>query len=153
MGILIKNVTVVPMNSKDEVLEDTNIYIEGDRIISIGELKENFKIDKTIDGKNKVAMPGLINAHTHIGMSLLRNYADDLPLHEWLNDKIWPIEAKLTGDDVYWGSLLSMVEMIQSGTTAFCDMYFFMDQVGKGIEEAGIRGVLTRGIIEEKGQK
>ncbi|GFN34301.1 amidohydrolase [Tepidimicrobium xylanilyticum] len=153
MGILIKNVTVVPMNSKDEVLEDTNIYIEGDRIISIGELKENFKIDKTIDGKNKVAMPGLINAHTHIGMSLLRNYADDLPLHEWLNDKIWPIEAKLTGDDVYWGSLLSMVEMIQSGTTAFCDMYFFMDQVGKGIEEAGIRGVLTRGIIEEKGQE
>jgi 5-methylthioadenosine/S-adenosylhomocysteine deaminase len=85
-------------------------------------------------------------------MSLLRNFADDLPLHEWLTQKIWPIEAKLTEEDVYWGSLLSMVEMIQSGTTTFCDMYFFMDQVGKGLEEAGIRGVLTRGLIEEEGK-
>ncbi len=153
MGILIKNITLVPMNGKDEVIENTNIYIEGDRISSIGELKEDIKATKTIDGKNKVAMPGLVNAHTHIGMSLLRNYADDLPLHEWLTKKIWPVEAKLTEEDVYWGSLLSMVEMIQSGTTAFCDMYFFMDEVGKGLEEAGMRGVLTRGIIEEKGKK
>ncbi len=70
-------------------------------------------------------MPGLINGHTHIGMSLLRNYADDLPLHKWLTEAIWPVEAKLNDEDIYWGgSLLSMVEMIQSGTTTFCDMYF-----------------------------
>ena len=86
-------------------------------------------------------------------MSLLRNYADDLPLHEWLTQKIWPAEANLKGEDVYWGSLLSMVEMIQTGTTAFCDMYFFMDEVGKGLEQAGIRGVLTRGLIEEPGKE
>ncbi|WP_025640236.1 amidohydrolase [Schnuerera ultunensis] len=153
MSLLIKNITLVPMTGKEEVVEKTNIYIEGDKIIYIGELREDIKVTKTIDGQNKVAMPGLINAHTHIGMSLLRNYADDLPLHEWLTKKIWPIEAKLTAEDVYWGSLLSMVEMIQSGTTTFCDMYFFMDQVGKGLEESGIRGILTRGIIEESGKE
>ena len=152
MNLLIKNVTLVPMDGKEEVLRNTNIYIEEDKITHIGELKEDIKIDRVVDGKNKVAMPGLINAHTHIGMSLLRNYADDLPLHEWLTQKIWPVEANLTAEDVYWGSLLSMVEMIESGTTAFCDMYFFMDEVGKGLEEAGIRGVLTRGLIEEPGK-
>ena len=152
MNLLIKNITLVPMDGKEEVIENTNIYIIDDKIDHIGELKEEIKVDKVIDGKNKLAMPGLINAHTHIGMSLLRNYADDLPLHEWLTEKIWPVEANLTGEDVYWGSLLSMVEMIQSGTTAFCDMYFFMDQVGKGLDEIGMRGVLTRGLIEEEGK-
>ncbi len=110
---------------KKEVLKNTNIYIEENKITHIGELNEDIEVTRTIDGKNKVAMPGLINAHTHVGMSLLRNYADDLPLHEWLTEKIWPVEANLTDEDIYWGgSLLSMVEMIQSGTTAFCDMYF-----------------------------
>lgn len=148
MTLLIKGITLVPMDGKNEVIEETNIYLD-EEIIHIGELKEDIEVERVIDGKNKVAMPGLINAHTHIGMSLLRNFADDLPLHSWLTEKIWPTEAKLIAKDVYWGSLLSMVEMIQSGTTAFCDMYFFMDEVGKGLEEAGIRGVLTRGLIEE----
>ncbi|MCF6465487.1 amidohydrolase [Clostridium sp. Cult2] len=153
MNLLIKNITIVPMDCKEEVLENANIYIEEDKIKHIGELREDIKIDRTIDGKNKVAIPGLINAHTHIGMSLLRNYADDLPLHEWLTQKIWPIEANLKREDIYWGSLLSMVEMIQTGTTAFCDMYFFMDEVGKGLEESGMRGILTRGLIEEPGKE
>ncbi|MBU5438993.1 amidohydrolase [Tissierella sp. MSJ-40] len=152
MNLLIKNVTLVPMDKKNDILENTNIYILNNKIEHIGYLRGDLKVDRIIDGKGMVAMPGLINSHTHIGMSLLRNFADDLPLHEWLTQKIWPIEAKLTEEDVYWGSLLSMVEMIQSGTTAFCDMYFFMDQVGKGLEEAGIRGVLTRGLIEEEGK-
>ena len=141
------------MNGKEEVIENTNIYIEDTRIAYIGEIIEGKKVDRIIDGKNKVAMPGLINAHTHIGMSLLRNYADDLPLHEWLTQKIWPVEANLTAEDIYWGSLLSMVEMIQFGTTTFCDMYFFMDEVGKGLKESGMRGVLTRGLIEEAGKE
>lgn len=152
MNLLIKNITLVPMDGKSEVIENTNIYIENNKINYIGDLKEDKMVDRIIDGKNKVAMPGLINAHTHIGMSLLRNYADDLPLQQWLTQKIWPVEAKLKGEDVYWGSLLSIVEMIQSGTTAFCDMYFFMNEVGKGLEESGIRGVLTRGLIEEQGK-
>lgn len=150
MNLLIKNIDLVPMDGRENMIKNTNIYIEKDKITHIGELREDIKVDRTIDGKNKVAMPGLINAHTHIGMSLLRNYADDLPLHEWLTEKIWPTEAKLRGEDVYWGSMLSMVEMIQSGTTAFCDMYFFMEEVGRGLEKSGIRGVLTRGLIEEQ---
>lgn len=148
--LLIKNIDVLPMNEKEEIIKGTNIYIDGDTIKHIGELREDFEVTRILDGKNKLAMPGLINAHTHIGMSLLRNFADDLPLHEWLTQKIWPTEANLRGDDVYWGSLLSMVEMIESGTTAFCDMYFLMEEVAKGLEESGMRGVLTRGLIEEK---
>ncbi len=153
MTILIKNIDLVPINGKEEVIKNTNIYIKDNTIFSIGEVKEEIKVDRVIDGKNKIAMPGLINAHTHIGMSLLRNFADDLPLYDWLTKKIWPIEAKLIKDDIYWGSLLSMVEMIQGGTTAFCDMYFFMEEVGRGIEESGIRGVLTRGLIEDEQAK
>lgn len=153
MTILIKNIDLVPINGKEEVIKNTNIYIKDSTILSIGEVKEEIKVDRVIDGKNKIAMPGLINAHTHIGMSLLRNFADDLPLYDWLTKKIWPIEAKLIKDDIYWGSLLSMVEMIQGGTTAFCDMYFFMEEVGRGVEESGIRGVLTRGLIEDEQAK
>lgn len=153
MKLLIKDVDLVPVDGKDELIKNTNIYIEEDKIVYIGEIKEDIRVDRIISGKGKLAMPGLINGHTHIGMSLLRNYADDLPLHEWLTQKIWPTEANLKEEDVYWGSLLSMVEMIQSGTTNFCDMYFFMDQVGRGLEESGMRGVLTRGLIEEKGQE
>lgn len=151
MDLLIKDVALLPMDSKNDILNNTNIYIKGNKIAHIGEIREDIKVDRIIDGSKKLAMPGLINAHTHIGMSLFRNYADDLPLHDWLTKKIWPQEAKLTAEDIYWGSLLSMVEMIKSGTTAFCDMYFFMEEVGKGTLESGMRGVLTRGIVEEKG--
>ncbi|WP_406242371.1 amidohydrolase [Tissierella carlieri] len=149
MSILIKNIKLVPMDGKSELIESTNIYIVDNKIMHIGEIREDLHVEKIIDGNNKIAMPGLINTHTHIGMSLLRNFADDLPLHDWLTKKIWPTEGKLNADDIYWGSLLSMVEMIQGGTTAFCDMYFFMDEVGKGLEESGMRGVLTRGLIED----
>lgn len=151
MSILIKNIDLVAMNGKEEVIKNTNIYIEKDKIIHIGQIKDSIEVEREIDGKNKLAMPGLVNGHTHVGMSLLRNYADDVPLHEWLNEKIWPVEANLRDDDVYWGSLLSMVEMIESGTTAFCDMYFFMDKVGEALELSGMKGVLTRGLIEEQG--
>ncbi|MDR7856543.1 amidohydrolase [Tissierella sp.] len=152
MSLLIKNIDVVSMDGKNEVIKNTNIYICNNEIMHIGEVRQDMEVERIIDGKNKLAMPGLINSHTHIGMSLLRNFADDLPLYDWLTKKIWPIEAKMNKDDIYWGSLLSMVEMIQGGTTAFCDMYDFMDEVGKGVVESGMRGVLTRGMIEEEGK-
>ena len=150
MSILIKNIDLLSMDEERDLVKNTNIYINGDRIDHIGELKDDIDVDRVIDGKNKLAMPGLVNAHTHMGMSLLRNYADDLPLFDWLQKKIWPIEAKMTGEDIYWGTLLSMVEMIQSGTTAFCDMYVDMEGVGKATEESGMRAVLTRGTTEDK---
>ncbi len=152
MNILIKNVTLLPM-VEEKFFKSTNIYIEDDKIKHIGEIREDLQVDKVIDGSKKIAMPGLINGHTHIAMSLLRNYADDLPLYEWLTKKIWPVEAKLTAEDVYWGSMLSIVEMIRSGITSFVDMYFYMEEVGKAIKESGIRGILSRGTIEEKDEK
>ncbi|NLN14674.1 MAG: amidohydrolase [Tissierellia bacterium] len=148
MKILIKNVDILAVDEKDRGVFNSNIYIVDDKIEYIGDEIENLEVHRVIDGKNKLAMPGLINSHTHIGMSLLRNYADDLSLHVWLTEKIWPTEDKMNAEDIYWGSLLSIVEMIKSGTTAFCDMYMFMDEVAKGIEESGIRGVLTRGMTE-----
>lgn len=150
MGLLIKNIDLMPMSGSDEFIRNTNIYISENSIVHIGEIRNDIEVEKVIDGKNKLAMPGLINAHTHIGMSLLRNYADDFPLFDWLSKKIWPVEEKLNRKDMYWGSLLSMVEMIQSGTTTFCDMYFIMDEVAKGVDEAGMRAMLTRGLVEEK---
>ncbi len=152
MSLLIKNINIVPMDGKNELIRNTNIYISDNEIVHIGEIREDIDVERIIDGKNKLAMPGLVNSHTHIGMSLLRNFADDLPLHDWLTKKIWPIEAKMNREDIYWGSLLSMVEMIQGGTTAFCDMYDSMEEVGRGLVESGMRGVLTRGMIEEEGK-
>ena len=150
MNKLIKNVSLLPVNGKEDLIQSTNVYITDNKISHIGDLRDDIKVDLIIDGNNKLAMPGLINSHTHIGMSLLRNYADDLPLYDWLSKKIWPAESKLNSNDIYWGSLLSMVEMIQSGTTTFCDMYFIMEEVAKGVEESGMRAMLTRGLVEEK---
>lgn len=147
--MLIKNINIVTLN-EDEFIENTNLYIKEDKIYHIGDLLDDYKVDKVIDGRGKLLMPGLINSHTHVAMSLLRNYADDYPLMEWLTEKIWPMEAKFTGEDIYWFSLLSMVEMIKSGTTTFCDMYFEMDRVAQGVEESGMRAVLTQGMIEDE---
>ena len=149
MGVRIKNVDILTVDHNNRIIENSNIYIKDDLIIHIGDERTDLEGYEVIEGENKVALPGLINSHTHMGMSLLRNYADDLPLHQWLTEKIWPVEANLNDEDIYWGSLLSMAEMIQTGTTTFCDMYFFMEQVGRGAEESGIRAMLTRGIVED----
>ncbi len=101
-----------------------------------------------LDGEGAVAMPGLVNTHTHAAMTLLRGYADDMLLQDWLSQKIWPLEAHLTGPDVYWGTKLACLEMIKSGTTAFNDMYFFMEDAARAVDEAGIRAVLSHGFID-----
>jgi len=150
MVLRIKNVDIVTIDEENRVIEKSNIYIEDGMITHMGDEIVGLEVEDTIDASNMAALPGLVNAHTHMGMSLLRNYADDLPLHQWLTEKIWPVEANLNSEDIYWGSLLSMVEMIQTGTTTFCDMYFFMEEVGRGAQESGIRAMLTRGIVEDK---
>ena len=104
--------------------------------------------DSIIEGKGRVLLPGLVNTHTHAAMTLLRGYADDMPLQQWLSEKIWPLESHLTGDDVYWGTRLACLEMIKTGTTAFHDMYFFMEDAARGVEAAGMRAVLTYGFID-----
>ena len=139
-----------------------DLLIEGNKIKRIGKNlidKENLnkKDLKIIDGKNKMVIPGLVNTHTHIPMTLFRGVADDLPLMEWLNDYIWKMEAKLNKDIVYAGALLGCVEMIKSGTTTFNDMYFYLDGIIKAVKETGIRSFLAYGMIdlfdEEKREK
>lgn len=103
--------------------------------------------DIIIDGSGTLAIPGLVNTHTHAAMTLLRGYADDMHLQQWLSEKIWPLEAHLKGEHVYWGTKLACLEMIRSGTIALNDMYFFMKDAARAINESGIRAVLSHGII------
>ena len=129
-----------------------DIFIdETGTIAAIGE-KERTKCkgeaEFIIDGDGAIALPGLVNTHTHAAMTLLRGYADDMILQDWLSQKIWPLEAHLTGDDVYHGTCLACLEMIRSGTTAFNDMYFFMADAARAVDESGMRAVLSYGFID-----
>ena len=145
MNLLIKNATVV---LPDGQTKTANIAVEGSKILAIGEAPADFIAEQTIDAKDMLAIPGFVNAHTHASMTLLRSYADDMELMTWLNDHIWPVEAKMISNDIYWGATLAAVEMIQSGTTTFADMYGpFMERVADVVTESGMRGVLSRGII------
>ena len=118
-------------------------------IAGIGkDARKTIDADIIIDGSDRVAIPGLVNTHTHAAMTLLRGYADDMPLAEWLSEKIWPLEAHLSGDDVYWGTKLACLEMIKSGTVAFNDMYFFMDRAAQAVDDMGLRATLAYGFID-----
>ena len=147
--ILIRNCIVLPMvNGK--VIREGIIATKNDKIIYVGKKSKapRVKAEKIIDGHGKVAIPGLINCHTHLTMTLFRGIAEDQPLERWLKETIWPLEAKLKPEDVYDGALLGCLEMIKSGTTTFADMYFHEDQVAKAVEKAGLRAVLAQGILE-----
>ena len=145
MNLLIKNATVV---LPDGQTKTANIAVEGSKILAIGEAPADFIAEQTIDAKDMLAIPGFVNAHTHASMTLLRSYADDMELMTWLNDHIWPVEAKMISNDIYWGAALAAVEMLESGTTTFADMYGpFMERVADVVTESGMRGVLSRGII------
>ncbi|GBG56138.1 5-methylthioadenosine/S-adenosylhomocysteine deaminase [Sporomusaceae bacterium FL31] len=141
--ILLKSVEYL---SSEGLVKKADIAIEGSQILQIGSIKPEWQPDKIIDCTNKLAIPGLVNTHTHAAMTLFRSYADDMQLMDWLQTKIWPAEANLTADDVYWGTQLAIAEMIKSGTTTFADMYFFMPEVAKAVEDTGIRAVLSRGM-------
>ncbi|GAV11180.1 amidohydrolase [Paenibacillus sp. NAIST15-1] len=126
------------------------MVVENDRIVHIGsELPEQYAAAdaEIIDGKGLFFIPGLINTHGHAAMSLLRGYGDDLALQTWLQEKMWPMEGKFTANDVYWGTALSVIEMLKGGTTTFVDMYDYMDEVAKVCEQSGIRASLMRGAI------
>ena len=114
---------------------ECDIGIENGKIRFINDRPIGWLATEVLDCRNKLIVPGLINAHTHAAMTLFRSYADDMALMDWLQQKIWPAEANLTADDVYWGTQLAIAEMLASGATAFVDMYFFMDQVAKACLE------------------
>lgn len=150
MNIAIKNVlAIIPENEANTAnkIEKTSIYITDDIISSIGVEPDNFTADKTIDGSNLLAIPGLINAHTHSYMSFMRNVADDLSFMDWLFGRIDPIEQKMTDEDAYWGANLAIMEMMKSGTTCFNDMQMNIGMTTKAIKESGMRAVISRGLV------
>lgn len=162
MDILIRNALILPMTASandPRKFFRGSVAISGGRISSVlpatpdngsddrGTESEN-RSRRVIDAGGKLLMPGLINLHNHVAMSLMRNYADDLPLMEWLADRVWPFEAKLTGDDVYLGARLGIAEMLLGGTTTFVDMYWHADRVAEAVLESGMRAVVCPAFID-----
>ncbi len=124
-----------------------SVGIEDGIITAVDHIPQEFSPDKTIFGSGKLLIPGLINAHTHAYMTIFRNCADDLKFNDWLFGRIMPLEDKLTPEDCYWGSLLGIMEMLGTGTTTYNDMYIFADASARAAQEAGMRAVLSRGLV------
>lgn len=143
VDLIIKHVDVL---TADGIKRDVTIVVDNGYIKDFETSADLPKAKRVVEGKGMLAAPGLVNTHTHIAMGLLRNYADDLELMEWLETAIWPAEANLTAPLAYWGTQLGIAEMLRSGTTTFSDMYFFMDETAKAVQETGIRAVLSRGL-------
>ncbi len=143
--ILIKNALILKPNFENK---KQSLLIKDDLIAEIADEIDESKAGKIIDAQDKILLPGLINTHTHLSMTLFRGLADDLSLDSWLNDHIWPMEANLNGDYCYIGALLGAIELIKSGTTTFSDMYFYMEDVARAVDDAGIRAVLSYGMID-----
>lgn len=151
IDIMIRNGTVLTMDSQYTMIEMGAVAVSADRIVEIGtevSLTGSYQAAKTIDARGGIIMPGLVNTHTHAAMTCFRGLADDLPLMTWLQDHIFPAEAKLTSEIVYHGTLLACAEMILSGTTTFCDMYLFEEAVAQAVKEAGMRAVVGEVIYD-----
>lgn len=148
MKIIIKKIKLISMaENRPKIEENIDIMINNNKIEKIDKDIVPDKDAKIIDGTNKVAMPGLINTHAHVAMSIFRETLDGYNLQEWLKDKIWPMEDKLNGEDIYYGSYLSFIEMIKSGCTCINDMYFLPEYSIKAAMETGVRFQTTRTLI------
>lgn len=156
MGIVIENALVVLPEGAEDVIRETSLYIEGDKITGIGDKPAGVTADKVIDGTDKLVIPGLINCHTHSYMAFMRNVADDLSFMDWLFGTIDPIEQQMTDEDTYWGANLAIIEMMKSGTTCFNDMQMNIHQTTRAVKESGMRAVICRGLVgsgnDEAGQ-
>jgi 5-methylthioadenosine/S-adenosylhomocysteine deaminase len=147
--ILVHNGTILTMDSQNNIIHNGMVAISGSTISYIGKgEKESIEVKKNIDAHGGLILPGLINGHTHAAMSLFRGLADDLPLMEWLHNYIFPVEGKIDADFVRVGTLLACAEMILSGTTTFCDMYLFEEEVARAAKEAGMRSVVGEVIYD-----
>jgi len=147
MTTLIKNITIVTLDDAGTVINRGFVGISGEKIDYVGEFEPTAEYSRTIDGAGKVVMPGIVNAHTHAPMTLLRGFADDMNLHDWLTDKIWPAEDKMTEEDIYWGSALAAAEMIKSGTIAFADMYALAHKTAEIAINSGLYANIGAAII------
>ncbi len=142
---------LLTMEEEQPLIAEGALLVEGDSIAAIGttaELLARFPQAQRLHTPQGLIMPGLVNVHSHAAMALFRGLADDLPLMQWLNDYIFPVEASLTAEMVHSGTLLSLCEMIRSGTTSFCDMYLFAEAVAQAVEEAGMRAWLGEAVYD-----
>jgi 5-methylthioadenosine/S-adenosylhomocysteine deaminase len=149
---LILNALVVTMDASHRIWENGAIAVKDGAIIGIGDSEEftkKFSASQIIDATGKLVLPGLINTHTHSPMTIFRGYADDLHLKEWLYDHIFPIESEfVTPENVRTGTRLAIAEMLLSGTTTFNDMYYYVDEMAKVVDQVGVRAVLTESLID-----
>jgi 5-methylthioadenosine/S-adenosylhomocysteine deaminase len=150
--LIVRGGTVVTMDAARRIVEDGAVAVRGGRIVAVGtraEVERRFAARETIDAAGRVVMPGLVNGHTHIPMSLFRGVADDLDLNEWLTKFIFPAEAKNVNEQfVRAGTRLGLAEMIRGGTTTYCDMYYFEDAIAEETARAGLRAVLGETVID-----
>lgn len=142
--ILVINGTLLTLDANHTEISDGAVAVSQDTITAVGSIDDfsDWSVSRVVDARGGIIMPGLINTHTHAAMTCFRGLADDLQLMNWLNDHIFPAEAKLDDQKVYLGTLLACAEMIMSGTTCFCDMYLFEDAVARAAKEAGMRAVV-----------
>jgi 5-methylthioadenosine/S-adenosylhomocysteine deaminase len=142
--VIIHNGMLVTMNGDFEIIENGFLTISGNRIADFGPGSVDTRKTgaEIIDAQGGLVLPGLINAHTHAAMTCLRGLADDMPLMTWLDKFVFPVEANITKEMIYWGTLLACLEMIRSGTTTFCDMYLFEHEVARAAKEAGMRALV-----------
>ena len=151
--MLIKNGKVIIFEENDVKVKESDIEVENNIIKKIAKSIEPDINEKIIDATGKVVMPGLINTHAHIAMSIFRGTFEGCNLYTWLNEKIWPIEAKLTKEDVYNASMLSILEMISTGTTCVNDHYFMSEEIRKALEESKLRAMITRVLMDTDGEE
>lgn len=144
MSLLIRRPTVITLNDRREILPDCSLLIEEGKISRLIPPGEPLPAaDRVLEGEGRLALPGFVNTHTHAAMTLFRGYADDMELLPWLQEKIWPLEAKLQPEDIYWGTMLAIAEMLRAGVTCFNDMYFSPEKALAACRESGIRASLS----------
>lgn len=152
VDLIISGEKALLLDAGNTCLDRAAVVIKGDEIIAVGhadKITKHYSAKKTISAGNSLLMPGFINCHTHAAMTCFRGIADDLELMDWLNNYIFPAEAKNVNKELaYWGSLLGAAEMIKSGTTTFCDMYIFEDETARAAKEAGIRCLIGEVLFD-----
>ena len=154
--LLIKNCSVLQLDNSSsvEIITQQDILVRGNLIEAIQPtaLADESYFNACIEAEGMLAMPGLINTHAHVPMVLLRGLAEDVPLEKWLNECIWPRESHLTPEDIYWGMLLGIIEMVEAGVTSVADHYFYMDKAAEAVEKVGIRANLGWAMFGFQGE-
>lgn len=152
VDLLVLGGTLVSMDKERRVIQDAGVAVLGGRIVEVGsrrDISRAYAAQQTVNADGRIIIPGLINGHTHIPMTLFRGLADDLDLQDWLTKYIFPAEAKNVSEEfVRAGTRLGLAEMIRGGTTTYCDMYYFEDAIADETAKAGVRGVLGETIID-----